>query len=174
MSATIAGKKQTILGNKRITIFTVALDTYATNGVSVTPANLGMDGIDIMFIAPSTDGIEYEFDYDNNKIKAYRGGGYAASMVLENTDITVSGGDMNINGETATGVALQVSTATATGVLGKLTATDREIALATFGLDAPSAAFTTGPTLGTAQNVLVEVTNGVSLATAAYAIAIGT
>jgi hypothetical protein len=174
MTATITVKQESTFGNKRIVEFSAALGSYSTGGVSVTPSDIGMTSIDIMLIAPSTDGIEYEYNYTTQVIKAYRAGGLIPTGNVADKAITVSGANVTVKGATATGVDLQLSTATATGVLGKLTATDRVITLPVFGLGAPSAVYATTPTFSgiATQSGLIEV-DSATLSTACYCLAIG-
>ena len=59
-----------IIGDRRGVIAKVSFDSsYATNGESLKPEDLGMTVIDFLICEP-TNGYLYEYDYTNKKLKA--------------------------------------------------------------------------------------------------------
>jgi len=71
LTNTVIDNTRTVFGNKRVVVLTTAFDSsYPRGGESLTPSDLGMDSIDMMLISPQ-DGYSFEFDYDNNLLKAY-------------------------------------------------------------------------------------------------------
>lgn len=80
---------------ERVVLLTGNLGVYATNGVAVTPNQLGMGRIDGMIITPQAGGAGFQFSWDqaNSKIKAHWGdnanGAAAAGIEVTNaTDLT--------------------------------------------------------------------------------------
>lgn len=67
---TLSGDWMTSQGNKRRTIGTGNLGTYATNGVAVTATQFGLGVLDDVQVMP-TAGYIFEFDKTNLKVKAY-------------------------------------------------------------------------------------------------------
>lgn len=176
MTATITVKEESVFGNKRIVKFAVALGTYATGGVSVTAADLGMRSIDFMLIDPGTDGYEYEYIRSTALIKAYRCGGYTpVGTVSGDLAVTATQANFTVGASGTTGAALYISADSAAGKLDKEATTARVIPMITFGFGATSGVLSTGPTfVGTSvAPALVEVQASLSLATATRAWAIG-
>jgi hypothetical protein len=68
---------RTIFGNKRVVIADVTVgdgtDTFPVGGVSLTPANFGLKGID--FVSFTQGKVVYTFDYTNNLFLAYTAAG---------------------------------------------------------------------------------------------------
>lgn len=71
MALTISNKIFTVLGNKRATIFDVALDdTYAFGGEDLTPAQVGLSVAEQVLIS-GQGGYTFEYDTDNEKLKVF-------------------------------------------------------------------------------------------------------
>jgi hypothetical protein len=71
LTNTVIDNTRTVFGNKRVVVLTTLFDSsYPRGGESLTPGDLGMDSIDMMLISPQ-DGYSFEYDYDNNLLKAY-------------------------------------------------------------------------------------------------------
>jgi len=151
MSSTISLTGDWLLnvGNRMQTLGTGNLGVYATNGVAVTAAQLGLGEIDDLIIEPA-GGYVFEYVKTTGKVKAYN--------ATATGTIAVTDGAVTVKGSQAAGPALQVTPESNAGVLGKTTATDLVIPQATFGIAATTATLT-----GTA-GALSEVTNGVNLA----------
>lgn len=60
---------------ERVVLLTGNVGVYATNGVAVTPNQLGMGRIDGMIITPQSGGAGFQFSWDqvNQKIKVHQG-----------------------------------------------------------------------------------------------------
>lgn len=73
MATTIAvsNTERTVFGNKRIVFadLTFASTNYPTGGVSLTPSDLGLTGIDFMKVENAS--LVYKYDYTNKKLLAY-------------------------------------------------------------------------------------------------------
>lgn len=67
---TLTGDWMTSLGNRRMTNGTGNLGTYATNGIAVTAAQVGLGVIDDLVVMPA-GGYVFEYDKTNGKVKAY-------------------------------------------------------------------------------------------------------
>jgi hypothetical protein len=68
---------------------------YATGGESITPADLGMSAIEL-FIAEGDDGLTFEYDYVNQKLKAI-GGSPASPGIVDDSDTAATlGADLQI------------------------------------------------------------------------------
>lgn len=97
MAATItfAGDWLENVGALTRTQGTLTLGTYATGGVSVTPANLGLGSFNG---SPMFSAAGYAFTYDatNSKVLAYRSGGFtplgsvAAPTITSGTSATIT------------------------------------------------------------------------------------
>jgi len=62
---------RTVFGNKRLVTLDTAFDSsYPRGGESLTAADLGLDSIDMVMVAP-VDGYTFEYDYTNSLLKAY-------------------------------------------------------------------------------------------------------
>lgn len=75
MAATCTKVFVTDVGDRYMSLYKVSLGSYATNGVAVTPANLGFASttddqfhVDVQ----GSSGYVAEYDHTNQKIKAYR------------------------------------------------------------------------------------------------------
>lgn len=65
-------KDNQIKGNTEMRIIQITGDSsYPTNGWALTPANLRLSTIDFISV-PAAGGIVFEYDYTNQKLKAYR------------------------------------------------------------------------------------------------------
>lgn len=111
---TLSGDWMTSLGNRRGTSGTGNLGTYATNGVAVSAAQLGLGTIYSFTIDPAS-GYIFEYVASTGKVKAYVHGGFASHT----HDILVKGGQ-----SAATTNVVQVA---GTDTLGKEQVTDRTI-----------------------------------------------
>lgn len=156
---TLSGDWLQSVGSEFVTSGTLTLGTYATGGVQVTPAMVGLGS----FIgAPvfSAPGYAFSWDAANNKVLAYVSAGFTpagtngTSAVTGN--VTVVGGGI--------GEAIGINPDTNAGTLSKAAATNRTIPIATFLGAAPTAAAQTFTGTAVAAGALVEVANGVSLA----------
>ena len=64
-------QNRTVHGNQRVVTLDVDWDSsYPRGGESLTPADLGLDRIDLILASPK-DGYTFEFDYTNNLLKSY-------------------------------------------------------------------------------------------------------
>ncbi len=71
MALSIDIREQTIFGDKQVVIFDVDFDSsYPTGGESLPATDLGMSNIDILIPTPKS-GYVFEYDYSNEKLKAY-------------------------------------------------------------------------------------------------------
>lgn len=122
---TLSGDWLISLGNRRQTLGTGNLGVYATNGIAVTAAQVGLGVIDDLLIEPA-GGYTFSYVKSTGKVIAYTAGGSGVESV------TVVGGQ-------AAGEALQITPDSNAGVLGKVAATTRTIPAATFGLVAAAA-----------------------------------
>jgi len=177
MTATISNRKETAFGTKRIVEFDVALGSYTGGGtgVEVLPADLGMRHLDIVIIAPGTDGYVYDYDYTNKSFKAYmHGGASGVTATVSAPDVTMTATSVTVKATAGTPVPLLLTNATATGALGKATGTDLTIPLVTLGIPLISGVLATAPTFsGTStQGSLAEV-DSATLSTAVHCLAIG-
>lgn len=68
---TITVIEKTVFGNKRVVRALVTFDSsYPTGGESVTAANLQMQSIEMMIVAPRS-GYVFDYNYDASKVLAY-------------------------------------------------------------------------------------------------------
>lgn len=74
---TLSGDWMISLGNRRETSGTGNLGTYATNGIAVTPAQLGLGTI-YSFVIDPAGGYIFEYVASTGKVKAYTPGGITA------------------------------------------------------------------------------------------------
>lgn len=172
MSITITNLQENVFGDKRITIFDIALGAYAADGISLTPAMVGMRSFDLVLVSPAA-GYSYTYNTSTQKIMAFRSPA-DTSTGLVTAAITTAQGNVSVTGPNTTGAILQLSTDTATGKLSKLEATSRSIPEATFGIPIPTATIAplfTGGSVTTA--VLSEVTGTPTLSSTARVLAIG-
>lgn len=125
LTVSLPGDWLSNIGNRRAVSGTITFDSsYATGGLSLTPANIGLGQIErIQFNNDS--GYVCAYDYTAQKVLVYQAGANLPS-------VKVTGGQ-------AAGPGLQITPDSAAGVLGKTTATDRTIPGATFGLIAGAA-----------------------------------
>lgn len=113
------------IGNRRAVEGTITFDSsYATGGLSLTPANIGL-GVLKRIQFNNDSGYVCAYDYTAQKVLVYQAGANLPS-------VKVTGGQV-------AGEALQITPDTNSGVLGKVAATDRTIPGATFGLVAGAA-----------------------------------
>lgn len=80
MALTNTIQNRTVHGNQRVVTFSTNFDSsYPRGGEPLTPADLGLDRID-MVLASAQDGHTFEFDYTNNLLKAYN---HQPSVIVE-------------------------------------------------------------------------------------------
>lgn len=78
MALTVAISKRVSAGNQHVTQGTITFDSsYPTGGESLTANNVGLSVIEDIVIHPSS-GYSCEYDYDNEKVLVYAGGGQGA------------------------------------------------------------------------------------------------
>lgn len=86
---------KTVFGNKRVLLGYVTVgdgsSTWPSGGLALTPSTLGMEGIDLVLFMPK--GIQYFYDYTNQKIDGYVCGtaGAAQVQVAANGAVIASG-----------------------------------------------------------------------------------
>ena len=133
MAVTTTLKNRAKLGNARMNVVEVVIasETYATGGIEITPAKLGMGALYVVVPAPA-GGYIFEYDHDNNKLKAYTPTNVAASgsagvAGADNTLIRTGASSIGVSG---TGVAASIRVAGAEKAHGTaLTATARLIVI---------------------------------------------
>jgi hypothetical protein len=78
-------------GHKTLRAGTANLGVYATNGIGVTPDQLGLSKIDFLF-CESAGGMVFRYSASAGKILAYRVGleGAVLAEVTNSTDITAA------------------------------------------------------------------------------------
>jgi hypothetical protein len=134
-------------GNQKQTVGTGNLGTYATNGVTVTAAQVGLGVITALIIQPA-GGYTFQFVPSTGKVKAYAATGSGTiSVDGSSAKISVVGGQ-------SAGPALQITPDSSSAIVGKTTATT---VTATAPITGVTAAFT-----GTA-GALTEVANATDL-----------
>lgn len=150
MSATfsLTGDWLVSLGNKRQTSGTGNLGVYATDGVAVSAAQLGLGRIDSLVIDPA-GGYIFEYVASTGKVKAYS----SAASVTPSGTIDGTAAKITLVGGQAAGVAVQITPDTASAVLGKTTATDRDAAAPITGLTF------TGDGASASMSEVVDTTN---------------
>ena len=104
MALTITPVHRSVFGNKRTVTFTVAFDaSYPTGGEPLTPADLGLTGIDLVLSAGSS-GLWFEYDHTNETLIAREIG-----ITTGSTSATTSGngalGENVLGAETAARLA---------------------------------------------------------------------
>ena len=72
MALTLSGKIKTTMGSKHVVIVSCSFGTYETGGVALTAADFNLDYVDRV-IADSHTGYVFQYDYSNEKLKAYYG-----------------------------------------------------------------------------------------------------
>lgn len=80
-----------VTGDRRQSIGTVNLGTYATNGIAVTAAQFGFHVLEDLIIEEA-GGLTYAFDKDNMKVKAYRTGSFTPNGSIAITPHSDSAG----------------------------------------------------------------------------------
>ena len=87
-------ENRTVFGNKRIVTgyLTFANDTWPSAGISFTGADVGIGGFDFVYFAPS--GLQWNYDYTNQKITGVLCGTAGAAQVQVAADgATISASD---------------------------------------------------------------------------------
>lgn len=107
MALSLSVVRETIFGNRRVKVVDVTFDaSYPTNGESLTPANLGLQTIDLVLASPD-GGYLFAYDYTNEKLKAFTPvKAQAAHSHTENT-----AGSYTQNATTETGGAISAAAA---------------------------------------------------------------
>lgn len=85
-TVTLAGDWLESVGNKRATSGTINLGIYATNGVAVSAAQVGLGVIDRLDIQP-TGGYVFEYIPSTGKVKAYRRDAHTHDLSLKNAAV---------------------------------------------------------------------------------------
>lgn len=173
MTATISNLMEFGVGNKRMVRFDVDLGTYAVNGISVTPAMLGLSTIDFVIIAPS-GGVEYTYNYSTQKVYALRSAGYTQGAGSIVAPITTAMGNVTVRGGSTTGAALWLSTDTVTGALVKEAGGPRAIPPTTMGFPLPTATIAPVFTGTAATQVVIPQATGDLAAYDGRGVAFGT
>jgi hypothetical protein len=94
MALTITNIVRNNVGNRREHSATLAFDSsYPTGGESLTPANLSLHIIESIAIDPKS-GYTFEFDYTNNKVKAYEKDDTPLLIVDEAVTVTTNVGTL--------------------------------------------------------------------------------
>lgn len=126
---TLSGDWLINIGSRNQTKGTGNLGVYATGGIAVSAAQVGLGTIDSLVVDPA-GGYIFAYDATTGKVLAYSS---AASITPAGT-IDGSAAKVNITGGQGAGVALQIDVDTSSAVIGKTTATDRAAAAAITGL----------------------------------------
>lgn len=122
---TLTGDWLASFGNRKQVSGTGNLGVYATNGVAVTAAQMGLGVIESLIVNPA-GGYMFEYVPSTGKIKAYTGGGGAS--------VDGSAAEIAITGSQAAGPALQITPDSGSAVIGKTTAGDVTASAAITGL----------------------------------------
>jgi hypothetical protein len=172
--ATISNKIESVFGNKRIVRFDAVFTAFATGGASLTAADIGLERIELLLIAPN-GGKEFTYNYSTSKVKAFQQPAYGTPTgTFSVPAITVTAGDVTVTGgaSAAVGSKLRLTTDTATGALAKAITGDLTIPQATFGIPVETAALATGPVftgVANAQAAMTEVTGSISVTLRCFA-----
>ncbi len=173
-TGTISNRIESVFGDKRVVRLDFVLGTYASNGVGLSPADVGLTTFDIVLIAPS-GGYEYSYNSSTQKVLAFRQPTLTFSGVVS-APVTVSMSNITVTGPAAaTGAALALTADSNAGIIGKASATTRTIPVGTFGIPVPTA--TMAPVFtgsATTQAKLAEATGTPTLSTATRILIIGT
>ena len=164
MALTISVPEKPFVGSKREVYATVTFDSsYATGGEAFSPTNVGLE--EFLFVEVSfSAGYLFEYDYTNQKIKAY----WSPSAAAHTHTIASHGHDISIKGGQAAAGTDVVSVKSS--VLGKESATDATVAfadLATKGGVVGSGVLTSSSNGAFAAGAFAEVTNGTDLSSIA-------
>jgi len=82
---TLTSVTKTVFGNKKVRIFSCTLDgssTWPAAGLSLTPAMLGLRGVEYVSIQNNTSGVIFEYDYTNQVLNAYTAAAVPGTAVL--------------------------------------------------------------------------------------------
>jgi len=102
MSITATNSVETVFGDKRVKMGTLAWDSsYPTGGEAITAATFGLKTIDFLLALPSA-GYVFEWDSTNSKIKAFRTEAGGADLTAN------TGGVVDSDTAASTGVAVYV------------------------------------------------------------------
>lgn len=144
---TLTGDWLVNIGNRNQTSGTGNLGTYATNGVAVTAAQVGLGVLHSLVIDPA-GGYTFEWVKSTGKVKAYLGSG---ALAAHTHDLKIMGGQAP---STTNDVAYY-----ATDILGKEQTVDKTIA----GADSATKGGVVAVSAGSAA-ASTEVTNSTNLA----------
>ena len=112
MALTVTLKDLTVVGNKKLSVFTIGFDSsYPTGGEPLSARNLGLSAIDFIMVEPA-GGLLFEYDHANAKLMAM------TPTVAHNHTITITGG---VSGTVAIGISSDANGA----ALSKTAASDR-------------------------------------------------
>ena len=114
MPATVTLRERRKLGNAYMNVCDIVVGVYATNGVSVTPQQLGLTRLDLVLPAPAA-GYIFEYDHATRMLKAFTPtsvsmAGTAGAASADNTLIRTSATAVGVSG---TGAAAAVRNAAA-------------------------------------------------------------
>lgn len=175
MSVTLSNKVYSSFGNMRFMVVDLVVGTYATDGVSLTAADLGLSSIDLL-LCERKSGVLYAYDYTNSKIQAYRLS-IATAGALSKPAITTTDGTMTVKGGVAGGVELYLDPDSNAGAMAMSGVTGPlSIPAATFGLAKVSMALATEVLFtGDANSAaaLAEVADATALSDTVRCIVIG-
>lgn len=150
MGLTVAITKRAVSGDMNIIAGTIAFDSsYPTGGEALAPKDFGLRQIDLLLVQPAV-GLAFEYDYTNQKLKAFRSAGFTPAGSNTAPTVTITGGQ-------GAGVAVQISSDADAAVLGKTAATTRT------GITGVQAPVFTGTAV--AEAAFAEVANLTNLAT---------
>lgn len=114
MALTVSNVIPGVIGNKRTTTFELAFDaSYPTGGEALTPGQVGLQVIESAVFEPK-GGYLFEWDYTNQKIKVFSGGGadivpagvFGGSALATHTHDVAAKWCGDFNGVTAPAIAL--------------------------------------------------------------------
>lgn len=73
MAITVSNRKQTVFGDRAVIFCDITFDSsYPTGGESFAPSDIGLHNFDHIDVPPAS-GYFFEYDWTNQKIKAYSG-----------------------------------------------------------------------------------------------------
>ena len=70
MTKTVTIQDQYVQGNKKVVIADVDITSYTSGGEPLTPADLGLQGINYVSMKSTENGYDFSYDYTNQKIIA--------------------------------------------------------------------------------------------------------
>jgi len=102
MALTISNRHHLKAVGAQTKLCDIAFDSsYPTGGESLTPANLGLKQILQVHVSPKS-GYLFEYDYDNEKLKAFTPTAAQAAVTTDKITITASGAANITDGQSCT------------------------------------------------------------------------